>query len=259
MSFPLDKYVKKPSEASAPDQIMIMGPYGGGKTYLAASSSLVPELQKVLILDLEGSTTGTVSDFSDQNLDIINIKKQARDNGIHPVEFFEAVLEVLWDNEDHYGTVVIDTLDVLNEMYIDYHDKNADQENGTKNHFYKWTKTREVLTSSNGLIARLKDANFLSILVMHEEVDDTSGAFDFSWTGKGARSDLGQFPDLVMRVNRKYNQKKKIWNTEVITAPTERGQAKSRYTEKIPPVIESDVTMAELWDMITDTETTERD
>lgn len=249
-TFKLGKYVSKPSEASKPGMMMILGPYGGGKTYLAASASLVPELRKVLIIDLEGSTTGTVSDFNDAHLDIIDVQKQAQKFDVHPVEFFERVMDQVWEHPDYYNTIIIDTFDVLNNMYLEYFDGEAPHSaSGGKDAFYKWTATRSVLTSHNGMLAQLKSAPFTAILVMHEERDDNTGAFDFSWTGKGARSELGQFPDLVMRVNRKYNPKKKVWSTEILTVPTDRGQSKSRFN-KIPEVIDADVTMADIWAML---------
>lgn len=248
--FTLGKYVKKPSDLSKPSLIMLMGPYGGGKTYLAASTSDVPELRRTLILDLEGSTTGTVSDFDDKYLDIIDIQRLSKANGAHPVEVFEAVIDQVLDHQDEYGTVVIDTFDVLNNMYVEYFDTHSPVgASGGKDGYYKWTETRSRLTSYNGLISQLKSAKFLTVLVMHEERDDNTGAFDFSWVGKGAKSDLGQFPDLIMRVNRKFNEKKKSWSTEIVTVPTDRGQSKSRFN-RIPEVIDADVTMTDIWDML---------
>lgn len=249
-TFALGKYMSKPSELSKPSLMMVMGPYGGGKTYFSASASLVPELRKVLIIDLEGSTTGTVSDFDDDYLHIIDIQKQAQEANVHPVVFFEAVMDQVFEHPDEYGTVVIDTLDVLNNMYVEYFDTHSPVgASGGKDGYYKWTETRARLTSYNGLISQLKSAKFLTVLVMHEERDDNTGAFDFSWTGAKAKSDLGQFPDLIMRVNRKFNEKKKSWSTEIVTVPTDRGQSKSRFN-RIPEVIDADVTMTDIWDML---------
>lgn len=249
-TFTLGKYMSKPSGLTKPSLMMVMGPYGGGKTYFSASASLVPELRKVLIVDLEGSTTGTVSDFDDEHLHIIDIQKQARGANVHPVVFFEAVMDQVFDHPDEYNTVVIDTLDVLNNMYLEYYENNSPMgSSGGRDGFYKWTETRKNLTSHNGLIAQMRAAPFMAVLVMHEEVSENTGAFEFAWTGKGAKSELGQFPDIIMRVNRKYNQKKNSWSTEILTVPTERGQSKSRFN-KIPEVIDADVTMADIWKML---------
>lgn len=252
-SFTLGKYTSKPSDLAKPALMMLMGPYGGGKTYLAASSCLVPELRKTLIIDLEGSTTGTVSDFPDQYLDIIDISRQAAQANVHPVVFFEAVMDQLWAHPDEYGTVVIDTLDVLNDMYLEYYEQNAPSgASGGRDGFFKWTETKRRLVSHNGLIAQMKAAPFMTVLVMHEERDEDNGRFEFSWTGKGAKAALGQFPDLIMRVNRKFNEKKKTWTTEIVTVPTDRGQSKSRFN-KIPEIIDADVTLADVWDMLKST------
>ena len=254
--FTLGKYMSKPSELQKPDQILLMGPYGGGKTYLAASASLVPELRKVLIIDTEGSTVGTTANFDDEHLHILNIREQAKklskDKGveIHPVQFFELVMDQVFEHEEQYGTVVIDALDRLNDMYLDYTESQAELEaSGAINAFYKWTETRDLLTSHRGLIQKMKDASFLSILVMHEQEDENTGRIDFAWTGKGARSDLGGIPDLVMRVTRVYDERSKDWTTKLVSAPTKKGQAKSRFN-KIPEVIEDAVTMADLWNYL---------
>lgn len=258
-SFTLGKYMTKPSEVSKPSLMMVMGPYGGGKTYLAASASLVPELRKTLVIDLEGSTTGTVSDFDDKHLHIIDVQRVAQAQGAHPVEIFEAIMEQIFEFPDEYATVVVDTFDVLNNMYLEYFETAAPAgASGGRDGFFKWTETRRRLTSHNGLIAQMKAASFLTILVMHEEKDEDSGSFEFSWTGKGARSDLGQFPDLIMRVNRKYNEKKKAWSTEIVTVPTDRGQSKSRFN-KIPEVIDADATLKDIWDMLNDKKTTAKE
>ena len=258
--FKLGAYMSKPSEISKPSLVMMVGPYGGGKTYMAASASEIPELRKTLVIDLEGSTTGTVSDFDDDHLEIIDVQKQSKALDIHPVEFFEAVMDQVWEHQDRFGSVVIDTFDVLNNMYLEYFENNSPTgASGGRDGFFKWTETRRVLTSHNGLIAQLKAAPFLAILVMHEERDEDSGRYDFSWTGKGARSDLGQFPDLVMRISRKYHEKKKEWTTEIVTVPTDRGQSKSRFN-RIPEVINDDVTLKDVWAMLdSKTTTTKKD
>lgn len=250
--FSFSDFVSKPSTKSKPDQMVVMGPFGSGKTYFAASASEVDELAPILIVDVEGSTTGTVNDFDDDRVDIIDIKKITQDNnanleeGEQPVDEFEVFMEVMKSvlSEDHgYNTVVIDTLDVANQMALDYFTNPNDG-------FAKWVGARDYFARSGGLIDRLKSAPFLSILAMHIKEDDTRGTYDFAWDGSGARAALGQFPDLILYINRVYHERKKEFVTKIVTAPTQNGQGKNRFLGKIPAVIEGDLRMRDIWAML---------
>lgn len=245
MAFSLEKYAVKPSGVSLPEQIMVMGHYGSGKSYFAGSASQIKELTPVAYIDVEHSAAGTLSDFNDEDIDIFDVKRIADENGADPFEVFTAIAEELLSTEHKYKTVIIDTMDVVNEMAVDYYTAMYPNDG-----FAKWTNARDDLTASGGIIDRMKGAPFLSILVMHIQTDDEGRNYEFAWAGRQARSSLGQYPDLVMHISRTYNKRKKEWTTEVTTAPTGDGQAKNRFQNKIPPVIEGDVTMITIWDML---------
>lgn len=245
MEFSLNYLAVKPSGLSKPAQIMVMGPFGSGKTFFAGSASEVADLSPVAYIDVEHSAVGSISAFADADIDVFDIKNIASASGIDPFETFMGVVEALLEEDHNYKTVVIDTLDVVNDMALAYY--NA--KNPTDG-FYKWNATREALVENGGLIDQLKGANFLSILVMHIQEDEDNRKYDFAWQGKGARSSLGQYPDLVIHINRQYNKRKKEWNTEVTTVPTGDGQAKNRFQSLIPPVIEGDVRMSDIWGML---------
>lgn len=252
MVFSLAELAVKPSALLKPQLIMAMGPFGSGKTYFAASASEIDELSPMAYIDVEGSTVGTITNFKDRDIDIYNlpaIQAQSVDedgNPVHLFEVFDQIVTALLEQDHEYKTVVIDTLDGLNGPATDYF-------NDPQNSYAKWASLHEYFTANGGLIDRLQQAPFLAILVMHETYDEESKTFNFSWPGTTSRNALGKFPQLILRLNRKYNERKNEWVTSVITAPTDKGQAKSRFGQ-IPPVIEGkDVTMTTIWDMINDT------
>lgn len=258
----LKRLAVKPSTLDLPGLIMLMGPFGSGKTYFAASASDVESLAPVAYIDVEGSTNGTVSNFDDNNIDIFNLQAIQKRWNAREVEKAKAdpkyemnrlslfgifdliVTDIIDHNDEHgYKTIVIDTLDGLNTSATDDFDNPG-------NNYERWAKLHSYFTDNGGIIDRLKQLDALVILVMHEAWDQDKASYEFSWSGAKSRTALPQFPDLVMRINRTYNEMKKAWVTKIVTAPTDRGQAKSRFLDRIPPVIEGDLTMSALWDML---------
>ena len=107
----LGKYVKKPSELARPELALIYGSSGSGKSWLAASTSQIPGINKVLILDVEGSCSGVLAGFDDDKIDIVDCR---RETPAESFQFLNTILERLFDakTEHSYDVVVIDTFDV---------------------------------------------------------------------------------------------------------------------------------------------------
>lgn len=219
--FSIDHLVIKPTEATYPELLMLYGPYGGGKTWLAASASEVERLSPVLYIDCEGSTTGTLSDFDPEKIDIWLPKKT------HPGQEFQAVKTMvnnLIAKEHKYKTVVIDPLNTFFEWAKKKGNKPGDG-------YAKWNFVHEEITEEGALISKLKDAPFLAILVVHEKkesTDEDGPTFaDFRWQGQGTAF-LGQYPDMVGYVTRDTNSAG-VSTTTLQTAPTKRSNAKNRF------------------------------
>lgn len=151
----LSEFITKPSERHKPNSIIFYGPPGGGKTWLAASVSELKEYQKVLIIDTEGSTFGTLGQFEDDNIDIFPISD---------VESFNDLLDALTTTEHQYKAVVVDTLDVLQSMYIDK-TVGVESKKDKGNTMGAWG---DVRTWTISVIDRLNRADFLSIIVAHQ-------------------------------------------------------------------------------------------
>lgn len=220
-TFSLDHLVIKADAASEPELIMLYGPYGGGKTWLAGSISEVEDHYPVLYIDCEGSTTGVFTEFDKDRIDIWRPKKT------NPGKEFQAVkaaLKGLINKEHKYKAVVIDPLNTFFEWAKKAGDKPGDG-------YAKWNFVHEEITQEGGLISQLKEADFLAILVLHEKKeggeDDGPTFADFRWQGQG-QALLGQYPDMVGYVTRDTNASG-VSTSTLQTAPTKRSNAKNRF------------------------------
>jgi len=158
----LTAFVVKPSSMNKPNSVIFYGPPGGGKTWLAASAAEVKAFGKVLIIDTEGSTYGTLVGFDDANIDIFPISD---------IDTFDDLLDALVTGDHEYGTVVLDTIDVLQGMYIDKAMAEAQAKAGADkepNTMGAWGKVRAWTV---GVMDKLNRADFLSIVVAHQVED----------------------------------------------------------------------------------------
>lgn len=217
----LGKYVIKPEGLSAPEMMILYGLAGSGKTHLAASVCEVPGFDKVLIIDTENSTQGTIDNFPKEKIDVIRPTKA------FPGEEYKgtkAVLEGLLTKTHPYKAVIIDVADVLFEWALEVGNKPGDG-------FAKWSFAHEELTAPRGLFHRLKAADFLVILVIHEKresSEDGGVSFsDFQWAGQG-KAKLAGIPDMVGYVSRDTNSAG-VSTSTLQTAPTKRSNAKNRF------------------------------
>lgn len=221
--FSLDEFAWKQEGPSLPELIMLYGPYGQGKTHLALSASEVEDLYPMAVLDLEGSTTGVIDKFDKDRVTVIRPKENPAWKG-KEWDATMTILENLLTKEHKYKTVVIDPLNTLLEWGKKKGDRPGDG-------FAKWTFVHEKLTAEGGIISRLKDADFLTILVVHEKKeggeDDGPSFADFRWQGQGTAF-LGQYPDVVGYVTRDTNAAG-VSTSTLATAPTKRSNAKNRF------------------------------
>jgi len=251
--FSLDAYTVKPDKIGDPQMLMFVGPAGGGKTRLAASASEVEGLYPVLHIDLEGSTTGTLTGLDPDRIDILRPMEVFK-----PEEVYQktvAVLEGLLTNEHKYKTVIIDPADVLQRWCRAYgHDAN--------NKFAQWEFLEDELTNpaaydkqgkrlSRGLFHRLKAAPFLTILVLHDKQDtDADGTIindTFQWQGQG-KNKLAGIPDLVGLITRNTTSSGVATSTMKIGSST-RASSKNRYETVLPSKLVAP-SLAAMYDLI---------
>jgi len=236
MSNPLDlsAYTVKPSTLNKPELIVLYGPAGGGKSYLAATISEVEGMAPVLIIDTEGSTAGTLHGFDDDLIDILPVHDHAT---------FEQITTALLEREHKYNTVIIDTADVAQERAIEH----FLEEWGASNTFKAWG---DVKSWTNGLARKFKAANFLGIMVFHETIDRTdSGAVlgrSISLSGS-AKEIMPGIPDVVGWVTRKVDKTLGREATTVEFSPDPKKATKNRF--ELPEKM-VDARMSDIFDHI---------
>lgn len=238
--FNLSEYAwTPPSGPTLPELILLYGSYGSGKTYCGLTASQVEELSPMVVLDLEGSTTGVIDNFDQSKITIIRPKER------WPGKEWAATCKVLDDllTKPHgYKTVMVDPLNTMFEWGKVAGDKPGDG-------FAKWNFVHEKFTADGGYISRLKAAPFLAVLIVHDEQttgeDDGPKFADFRWQGQG-RAMLGQYPDLVGYITRDTNSAG-VSTSTLMTAPTKRNNAKNRFG--LPAKI-VDPSLPKIYDMI---------
>lgn len=100
--------ILKVTESPVLFNVLIYGESGAGKTTLAGSADQVPEMRKVLFLDVEGGTLSLRSRYP--NVDSVRIKTWGD---------MQNVYNELYLNNHGYNTVVLDSLTEVQKMSMD--------------------------------------------------------------------------------------------------------------------------------------------
>lgn len=240
-SLDLTKYVSKPSERAHPELMLFYGRPGCGKTWLAASASELPEVNKALILDTEGSTVGTLTEFDDDVVDIVSTEKDTPEESFI---FLNTILDKLFDStETHpYDVVIVDTFDVAQDQAKAYFMKNAPlTKSGERDTFAVW---RNVQEWSEKVARGLKRMKALGILVVHEKKDtDEDGKTTIQLKLAGAAKDVVPgIPDSLAYLRRVVEDGKEV--TLAYFATDDNKVTKNRF--HFPPVVK-EPTIAGLW------------
>jgi hypothetical protein len=243
----LAKYAKKPSDLAKPELILLYGPPGGGKTFTSATASEIPGVKKVLILDTEGSTSGSLLGFDD---DIVQIVPVVRENSIESYKFLNTILERIFDpnTEGGYDVVIIDTFDVAQDWAADYFfDTAKTGKTGEKDGFEVW---RNVKTWSIETARSLKRIDALGVLVVHDrEEKEKSGAITTKLNLVGsARDVLPGIPDIVGYI---YRELEEDGSEETYGEFASQGGKVTKNRFRFPPLVK-DPNIAKLFKYITD-------
>lgn len=178
-------------------------------TWLGASISEVPGVKKLLILDTEGSTAGTLNGFDDDLIDIVDCQ---RDSPAESFQFLNTILDRLFDsNTVHtYDAVMIDTFDVAQDWAHAYFDSTAPRgRNGEKDGYWIWgeVKNWSVSTARN-----LKRIPAIGVLIVHdrEEKNKDGGLITKLNLVGSAKDILPGIPDVVAYLERTLEGDKEV-------------------------------------------------
>lgn len=236
--FSLDDFpIVKAETLAKPNSILIYGPPGKGKTVFGGSIVDVPGYERVLVVDTEGSSVALGPWYPEA--DVIKTPTAAA---------FTKVIEALLNGKlvepesgEPYQAVIIDTLDKAQERQLDVY-ANAPEsrtKGGEENTFFKWSA---IKTWTSKIADYLHQADFLTIFIMHEDldVDETTGKRTTTVMLSGKSQQIfPSVPDIVAYFNiMKVEEDGQKVNKRVADfRPSDKLVAKQRFADKLDGAI----------------------
>lgn len=228
-------------DLSHPKSMIIYGQDGVGKTWLALSISQVPTVKKVLYVDLEKSTRGTIATFPRDKIDLYQPT---------PAEALALYREILNTpyGETGYDAIVFDS---LTELQHAIHQELVKKYSG----FDLWREYGEgVIDVARQLHTR---TDFISILNAHEKTTLVDGEKDpiteFALSGNMANAQIGRHVDLTIHLSRDTlklaGEEKAGIHTLARMAKTAKLKAKNRFSLDKTYV---DTSFPKLWKLISE-------
>src|SRR5207247_3692235 len=101
--------VEKVSKKAPYVNMLIYGESGSGKTRLSGSADDVPEMRKVLFIDVEGGTLTLRSCYP--NVDTIRVRSWSE---------MQSLYDALYADRHGYTTIVIDSLTEIKKISMDH-------------------------------------------------------------------------------------------------------------------------------------------
>lgn len=214
--------------------ILIYGDPGIGKTRLAGSASLVPEMSPVLVIDVEGGTLSLADDYP--TVDVVRVTSWDDMNNVY---------SALYDNPNLYKTVILDSITEMQKFSMDEIMRDAVKKNPERDPevpgMREWGINGEQIRLLVRAFRDLKMNVILTALVM-EDKDERTGITRTkpSLTGK-LKNEVAGFMDIVSYM---YKKKVKVegstdryLGTFLLSEGTDQQVAKDR-SGKLPPVME---------------------
>lgn len=223
--------------------MMIYGNSGTGKTVLAGSADMVPDLRKVLILDVEGGTY-SLRNSPYSNVDVIRITKWNE---------IELIYNQLYTGAHEYNTVIIDSLTELQKVSME------GILNDVNNGMYLTSEIPQIqewninIEQVRKVVRRFRDLplNTIFTALVNSEKNQTKGYITNKpmLSGK-VKDEVAAFLDIVAFYTVKEVEGKSVRVLQ--TASTETTVAKDR-SSKLPAIIE-DPTMEKIFNYLNSTD-----
>lgn len=172
---------QKAADLDRINSAIIFGETGGGKTWTAASASEIEDYSPTLLVDIEGSAAGVGRRYP--NIDIVQADTHAK---------LEFIKKDLLDNQDDFGCVIFDTLNVAQKRA-----KAQFKNDFPGNSFAMWDALSDWTLD---FVRSMHHASFMSIFIAHPQTDKDDSTGRVTTTVKlagGARTEVPTVPDLI--------------------------------------------------------------
>jgi hypothetical protein len=231
--------ISKPNEFEYLN-MLVYGEPGVGKTRLAGSSVLVPEMQPVLMLDFEGGTLSLAGDM--REIDVVRLQSW---------EKVDRLYGSLYD-KNPYKTVIIDSLSEcqkfsMSEIMRAVVSKDSERDPDVAS-LREWGKNGEQIRR---LVRAFRDlpCHTIYTALVSEDRDERTNTWKIrpGLPGK-LKGEVGGYVDIVLYMYKKEvrnNNKEREVKTLVLTQGTERNVAKDR-SGRLPEILEQP-TMADIY------------
>lgn len=232
--------ITKISESKPFLNILIYGSSGVGKTRLAGSADDVPEMRKVLFIDVEGGTL-TLQNSPYNGVDIVRVKSWAD---------MQRVYDDLYRGTHGYTTVIIDSLTEIQKLSMDKIMRNLIEDNETRDADVPGIREWNINIEQTRKFVRLfRDLPMHTIITALDKSEQNKRTGQIkrkpSLSGKVA-DEVAAFLDIVvyLYVKEVGDENKRL----LLTYHTEDTVAKDR-SGLLPPVI-ADPTMQIIYNSI---------
>lgn len=231
--------ISKVSDQPPHFNMLVYGEPGVGKTTLAGSADEIPEMRKILVLDIEGGLLSLRDKYP--TIDTVRIKTW---------EDLQKVYDELYEGNHGYSTLVIDSLTEVQKMSMDkvmrrlveeHEDRDADVP-GIREWNINIEQTRKFVRAFRDLPV---STIFTALVKLDKNARTGATRKKPSLSGKVA-DEVAGFLDIVA-----YLYTKEIDGTNkrlLLCGSTEDTVAKDR-TDKLPQVI-VDPTMSTIWNAV---------
>lgn len=190
----------KPTSLGDPNSLMLYGKSNTGKTTTLGTLIKVPGFDRICVVDLENGTKVFVNDpeikqaVEDGRIDIVPIDKR------DPEAFLtlSAVLDELMSNDFGYDAIALDSLDVAQDVAIDWYMANTFSESGKQDSLAAWGKVAKW--TADLMWDFQNKQHFMGVVIGHSAIDTekkTGISMVKPKLSGSAKDNIDSIPDIV--------------------------------------------------------------